>query len=307
MKDRPVGGKVGGKLPQEQKDHHPPPGGNLQKYGRRDRHCQGLPLSQILYLFFNADLIKDCHSQTRNTAAVGCIEDSNMIAWGNSAEDNCRNLEAIYAKCKDCEMKYASKFNPAKYGLIHLHTRYKGVDTTCSIRLEGLKVKPAPKCRILGVILDNKLSWRSHIDHIEAKTTKSLGALNSLAGSTSRTSYQGLRRIYQGMILPQMTYAASAWYAPLDLDRRYRDRAIRKLEVIQRKGAKIITGTFKTVAGPALNIEAHILPVRHQLYRVTAETYLRIRTTPLYQTLEQFGRVGTWVGYPSDWHNLYSR
>ena len=268
---------------------------------------QGSPLSPILYLFFNADLIEDCCSREHKTAAVGWIDDANIVAWGNSTEDNCRNLEAIYLRCKDWETKHASRFNPAKYSLIHLQTRHKRVNLNCPIRLEGLEVKPTPTCRILGLILDSKLSWKSHIEQIETKTTKSLGALSSLAGSTWGTSYKGLRRIYQGMILPQITYAASSWYAPVDQDGNYRDGAIRKLETIQRKAAKIITGAFKTVAGPALDIEAHLLPLKQHLDKVTAETYLRIRTTPLYRSLEQIGENGTWVGYQNDWNNLHSR
>ena len=268
---------------------------------------QGSPLSPILYLFFNADLIEACHSEEHSTAAAGWIDDANIITWGSSTEDNCRNLESIYTKCKDWEVTHASKFNPDKYSLIHLPSKYKRVNLNCSVRLEVREVKPVTKCRILGLILDNKLSWDGHIEHIEAKTTKSLGALSSLAGSTWGTSYKGLRQIYQGMILPQITYGASAWYAPVDPNGNYRDKAVRKLEAIQRRAAKVITGAFKTVSGPALDVEAFLLPLRQHLNKITAETYLRIYTTPLYQNLTRIGREGTWRGFHDDWHSLHGR
>lgn len=54
-------------------------------------------------------------------------------------------------------------------------------------------------------------------------------------------------------------------------------------------------------------MEAHLLPLRQHLHKVTAETYLRIRTTPLYQSLERIGKDGTWIGYQNDWNSLYSR
>ena len=135
-------------------------------------------------------------------------------------------------------------------------------------------MKPVTKCCILGLILDNKLSWDGHIEHIEAKTTKSLGALSSLAGLTWGTSYKGLQQIYQGMILPQITYGASAWYAPVNPNGNYRDKTVQKLKAIQRRAAKIITGAFKTVSGPALDVEAFLLPLRQHLNKITAETYL---------------------------------
>lgn len=81
---------------------------------------------------------------------------------------------------------------------------------TSAVQLDGRSVEPVSKCRILGQVLDNKLNWESYIEHVEAKTTKSIGALSSLAGSTWGTSYKGLRQVYQAIILPQMTYAAMA-------------------------------------------------------------------------------------------------
>ena len=140
---------------------------------------------------------------------MGWIDDANIIAWGNTTEGNCRNLEAVYAKCKKWEETHASKFNPSKYSLIHLPSRNQKVNMTSAVQLDGRSVEPVSKCRILGLVLDNMLNWESYIEHIEAKTTKSLGALSSLAGSTWGTSYNGLRQVYQAIILPQMTYAAS--------------------------------------------------------------------------------------------------
>ena len=97
---------------------------------------QGSLLSPILYLFFNADLIEACHSEEHSTAAAGWIDDANIIMWGSSTEDNCRNLESIYTKYKDWEVMHTLKFNPDKYSLIHLLSKYKRVNLNCSVQLE---------------------------------------------------------------------------------------------------------------------------------------------------------------------------
>jgi ribonuclease HI len=269
---------------------------------------QGSPLSLMLYLFFNADLIEDCQDPNLNAEAVGWVDDGNIITWGATTEENCRNLEATYEKCKAWETKHASKFNPSKFSLIHLPSAYmKNINMDSPVQLDGQKVKPVTKCRILGLILDSKLSWDSHIECIEAKTTRSLGALGSLAGSTWGTSYKGLRQIYQATILPQITYAASIWYAPTSAGVQHRRRAIRKLEAVQRKAARIITGAYRTVSGPALDVEAYLLPLQLHLDKITAETYLRIRASPLHQTLQQIQTQGRWKGYQNDWKDLHNR
>jgi hypothetical protein len=68
--------------------------------------------------------------------------------------------------------------------------------------------------------------------------------------------------VYQATILPQITYAASIWYAPLNSEDSHREKAVGKLKIIQKKAARIITGAFKIVSGAALDIEAFLLPIR---------------------------------------------
>jgi hypothetical protein len=71
----------------------------LQEYTAPVAHIQtgipqGSPLSPILYLFYNANLIEAC--KTENTEAVGYIDDASILAVGPTAQRNCKTLKAIH-------------------------------------------------------------------------------------------------------------------------------------------------------------------------------------------------------------------
>ncbi len=58
---------------------------------------QGSPLSPILYLFYNSDLIDRCNTAERlNTVATGFVDNIGLLTVGNTTEETCENLRKIY-------------------------------------------------------------------------------------------------------------------------------------------------------------------------------------------------------------------
>lgn len=115
---------------------------------------QESPFSPILYLFYNADLIKAYI--TPETEAVGYIDDVSILAVGLSAPRNCKTLKAIHRKAQDWATKHGSQFSPAKYELIHF-TRDPKANSTHPLRLPYTTIKASPSCKYLGIQMDTRL------------------------------------------------------------------------------------------------------------------------------------------------------
>lgn len=145
---------------------------------------QGSPLSPILYLFYNADMLDLANNPELRATAASWIDDVGIMVTGKSAEENCMALRTVHSRAEQWARRHASVFAPDKYELIHFTNRPAEHDTTAELALDTNTIQASPTCKVLGVILDSHLKWDAHIQHIQARATTSLGGLATLAGST---------------------------------------------------------------------------------------------------------------------------
>ncbi len=87
---------------------------------------QGSPLSSILYLFYNADLLDDCAK--KEVGAQGYIDDITLISASKSVKGNTQKLAQVHNQiCESWRAKHGSEFSLPKYQLIHI-SRKRNID-----------------------------------------------------------------------------------------------------------------------------------------------------------------------------------
>ena len=139
------------------------------------------------------------------------MDDTNIIAWGVSAEDNCRRLNAAHSQCEDWAEEHGAKFAPDKYQLIHF-TRGRKQATEAqasSIRFGDHIIQPeSTAIRVLGVWLDPKLTWKEHIAQVARKGLAASDAIARLATSTWGPSQRNTRLLYTAAVRPILLYGS---------------------------------------------------------------------------------------------------
>lgn len=132
--------------------------------------------------------------------------------------------------------------------------------------------------------IDNGLRWKQHVERIKIKTTTGITTLFCLARSIWGGRLKIIQAFYQAIVISQITYYCSAWYAPLGLP-GHRKYIPKSLQTMQRRANRIITGAFKVTSLPALDIETFLLPISLKLDILASESLLQIASGQLYETV----------------------
>ncbi|EED15975.1 hypothetical protein TSTA_010910 [Talaromyces stipitatus ATCC 10500] len=117
---------------------------------------QGSPLSPILFLFFNVDLIEQILAECPDVIVLGYIDDIFIMTYGTSAAANCCTLTKVHQVAERWERTHASKFAPAKYQLTHFWRKHQMVPKPSGrldvpLTIKGVEIKPTYSIKYLGV------------------------------------------------------------------------------------------------------------------------------------------------------------
>ncbi|KAM4067555.1 reverse transcriptase (RNA-dependent DNA polymerase) [Hirsutella rhossiliensis] len=115
---------------------------------------QGSPLSPVLFLFFNADLVQQ--RIDRHGGAVAFVDDFTAWVTGPTAQSNRKGIEAIVEKALDWERRSGATFEAQKTAIIHF-TRKPHKSDAQPFAVKGQLVRPKTSVKVLGVIMDSGL------------------------------------------------------------------------------------------------------------------------------------------------------
>ena len=246
---------------------------------------QGSPISPILFLFYNAELLEICNPPREPVQGMGFVDDVNLIAYGHTTESNCAGLLRVHSRCLQWAKRHGAKFAPDKYHLIHVSGRRRRFNMEASIELGSVTVKPEESVRVLGVHLDTGLRWKKHLASIKSRMTTYANALTRLTGSTWGFPLIQGRQVYNAIVRPAMTYGAIAWHQPTADGRKATRGITPKLEVIQNKCLRVISGAFRATPVRALETLTFTPPLDLALSARVAAYRERTRETGLEQLI----------------------
>ena len=188
---------------------------------------QGSILGPLLFLIYINDLCSTCV----NTMPLLFADDTNLFASGTDL----KSLQACVNKDLSAiaEWLKANKLslNVKKTHYMIFHGKRKP-NFHLTLRIDGESINEVDKTKFLGVIIDNKLTWKSHITHICGKVARGIGIIIKARKWLNQDS---LISLYYSFIYPYFIYCNHVWGTTC---KTY----IEPLSVLQKKIIRIIAG-----------------------------------------------------------------
>lgn len=238
---------------------------------------QGSPLSPILYLLFNSDLLHLSTSPSSPTS--GFIDDTAKLVISPSVNDNLKILRPFLQDADTWGTTNGSHFDFGKFQLIHFwgrKTRPEGDNFALPFRQHI--ISPTSTVKYLGVLLDEKLTFKAHAEYAVAHGTRSLGAVARL-----KIPHGYMRQLILTLVFPRVEYALPVWYTPQHQSQTRTTGSIgltKTLAKLQRRACQLITGAFSTAATDMTNFHAHIPPAHLRLSLASLKAAARLCTLP---------------------------
>jgi hypothetical protein len=123
-------------------------------------------MSSILYLFYNANLLKLFEQSSRKMIVIDFVNDINIFIYDINTINNCRLLKKMHEHYLLWNRRHEIVFALIKYELIHLTRNIAKFDIKTSIKICDVVKQFYNHVRVLNVQIDNKLKWNAHFRNV---------------------------------------------------------------------------------------------------------------------------------------------
>ena len=187
---------------------------------------QGSVLGPLIFLIFNNDLnlhLQFCNSIlfADDTTIYNTHKDMRHLTW-----------------CIQEDLKTISDWFKANKLTLNIEKSVcmlfpNKMNNNCpeALCLEGYKLPFVSKTKFLGVIIDDKLSWTAHYQHVTLKIKRNLHMLRQ---SQNLLSLHAKKVLYFGHIFSHLTYCISTWGPMLQTSQ------LKQLQKLQNKCVNLI-------------------------------------------------------------------
>ena len=207
---------------------------------------QGSVISPILFIIFLQDIFRGISCQK-----VKFADDGTIWVTGTDPTYLSTNIEENLHKLLQNTLKWRMNISIAKTEICLFTRSNLDVDSSSlKVQLNGKDIPYNPNPKILGLHLDESLTFQNHIKRTEQKANKVIGVLRQIK-HVEKINTCKLLQLYKSLICPILEYACVVWQIA----------DAKPLDEVQRKSLCLCLDAYATSGREALEVELGIKPL----------------------------------------------
>uniref|UniRef100_A0A8C6SQ40 Reverse transcriptase domain-containing protein n=1 Tax=Neogobius melanostomus TaxID=47308 RepID=A0A8C6SQ40_9GOBI len=166
----------------------------------------GLPQGSILGPKLFNMYINDICKTSQVLKFILFADDTNIFASGDDLQQLCRIV--------NLELKSVNKWFKQNKLSLNLSKSKMMIFGNCNsnaqeaIQIEGVVIERVHEIKFLGVIIDDRITWKAHIKYISTKISRSISVI---AKAKHILNIKALHILYCSLILPYLYYCTVVW------------------------------------------------------------------------------------------------
>ncbi|KAM0724078.1 hypothetical protein Q7P37_000258 [Cladosporium fusiforme] len=247
---------------------------------------QGSPLSPILFLFFNADLVQQRIDQ--NGGAIAFVDDYTAWVVGATAAENMETPRRYRATSDRVGEQERCLFRGGQDCFHPLHKEQPSIRGRADQRQRRGGAAHSQR-QDPWADHDSRLRYQEHTARAATKGLQAAMALKRLRGLSPSVT----RKLFNATVASVVDYASSVW------THARRASAERVLKRVQRVGGQAVVGCFQTVGTAVAEAEANLPTIGERHSRKALRMWVDLHSIPSTHPLAQMIRRRTCKRYTS--------
>ena len=189
---------------------------------------QGTVLGPLLFLIY----INDISSNLSPGTSLRLFADDSLLYRQISSINDQVTLQSDLNTLQTWEANNKMEFHPQKCQVIQITNKKKKLNHT--YKIHDTPLQPTNAAKYLGITIDNKLNFNTHISEI---TKKANSTLSFISRNFHKCPIKTKELCIKALVHPLLNYGSSIWDPHTQTN-------IHKIEQVNKRAARFITGNY---------------------------------------------------------------
>ena len=191
-------------------------------------------------------------------------------------------IETLLQNCLNRIERWADengfRFSKTKTVCVHFCNK-RSLHPDPKVKINNAIIPVVQQTKYLGLIFDNKLNFKPHIDYVRQKCHKALTLLKVVSKMDWGADRIVLLRLYRSLVRSKLDYGCAVYSSA-------RKSYLEKLKPIQNQGLRLCLGAFRTSPMESLYVEANEPPLYLRYEKLSLYYAIKLKNNPRNPTHE---------------------